>query len=111
MMTDEGNLFSIAIWDVKKGREDEFVEAWRSFAEWTSEHRPGALGVKLLRERTYEQRFVTIGPWESVDDMKGWRESAEFEEFFELARRLCTDIRPMTLDAVVSVTARVPAGR
>lgn len=102
-MTTEGSLFSMGVWDVKKGMEDEFVEAWRSFAEWTSRNRQGALGVQLLRERTFPQRFVTIGPWENVESLKAWRESDEFLEFFDRAKRLCTDIRPMTLDPVISI--------
>lgn len=111
-MTTEGSLFTMAIWDVKKGNEDEFVEAWRSFAEWTSKNRQGAMGVRLLRERTFPQRFVTIGPWEDVESMKAWRESEEFKEFFVLAKKLCTDIRPMTLDTVASIARiEVPAGR
>jgi heme-degrading monooxygenase HmoA len=111
-MTTEGGLFSMAVWDVKKDREDEFVEAWRSFAEWTSRNRPGALGVHLLRERTYPQRFVTIGPWEDVESLKAWRESDEFDEFFTQARKLCTEIRPMTLDTVASISrVEIPAGR
>ncbi len=101
-MSTEGSLFSMAVWDVKKGMEDEFVEAWRSFAEWTSRNRPGTLGVHLLRERTFTQRFVTMGPWEDVESLKAWRESEEFLKFFDRAKRLCTDIRPMTLDPVIS---------
>jgi heme-degrading monooxygenase HmoA len=110
MMTTEGGLFSMAIWDVKRGMEDEFVDAWRSFAEWTSRNERGALGVQLLRERAFPQRFVTIGPWKDVDSLKEWRESSEFTEFFERAKKLCTDIRPMTLDAVASIS-KVTTGR
>lgn len=111
-MTAEGSLFSMAVWDVKKGREDEFVEAWRSFAEWTGATCRGALGVRLLRERAFPQRFVTIGRWENVESMKGWRESEEFDEFLDRARKLCTDIRPMALEAIASVPAlKAPAGR
>lgn len=108
-MDTEGSLFSMTVWDVKRGMEDEFVEAWRSFAEWTSKSRPGALGVHLLRERTFPQRFVTIGPWSDVESLKSWRESEEFSEFFERARKVCTDIRPMTLDTVLSISkVKVP---
>lgn len=109
-MSTEGSLFSMAVWDVKKGMEDEFVEAWRSFAEWTSRNRQGALGVHLLRERTFTQRFVTIGPWEDLESLKAWRETDEFLEFFDRAKQLCTDIRPMTLDSVISINqVKVPA--
>ncbi|MDW5564133.1 MAG: antibiotic biosynthesis monooxygenase family protein [Methanomassiliicoccus sp.] len=111
-MTTGGSLFSMAIWDVKKGMEDEFVEAWRSFAEWTSRNRQGAMGVHLLRERAFPQRFVTIGPWQDLESMKAWRESGEFDEFFDRARKLCTEIRPMTLDTVAFINAvKAPAGR
>jgi len=107
MITD-GGLFSMSIWDVKKGREDEFIEAWTTFAEWTSRNRPGARGVHLLRDRTFPQRFVTIGPWEDTESLKAWRESEEFDKFFARAKKLCTDIRPMTLDAVVSIADNEP---
>ncbi|MBI0584699.1 MAG: antibiotic biosynthesis monooxygenase [Methanomassiliicoccus sp.] len=101
-MGDDG-LFSMAIWDVKRGMEDEFVEAWTSFAKWTSKNRPGALGVWLLKDRSFPQRYITFGPWKDLESLKAWRETDEFDSFLDKARKMCTDIRPMTLDKVMSL--------
>ena len=57
-------VFTHGTWIVKPGREEEFVEAWCEFADWTRMQIPGARGT-LLRDREERNRFHGFGPWPS----------------------------------------------
>jgi hypothetical protein len=49
-------------WQVKEGSEDEFVDRWREFLEWTKESQPAFLNASLLRD---EQDPTTSSRWPS----------------------------------------------
>ena len=89
-------------WLVAPGREDEFVQAWQEFAEWTTTEFPAARGV-LLRDRERPNRFYSFGPWESVDDVERWRASSGFEERVGRIRELLESFEPFTLESAATV--------
>lgn len=60
-------------WKVKPGRAADFVSAWTEFADWTMREVPGASWAKLLRATTDENRFVSFGPWQSLEAIDAWR--------------------------------------
>jgi len=91
-------------WIVKPGREDEFVAAWREFAEWSAESFPGGRGM-LFRDREEEGRFVSFGPWPSMETAQEWRASAGFQERVGRIRELLDGFEPYLLDPVVVVGA------
>ncbi|MBW3577107.1 MAG: hypothetical protein KY462_05100 [Actinobacteria bacterium] len=41
-------LYTLGEWTAKDRRQDEFMAAWREFAEWTAANVPGATWAKLL---------------------------------------------------------------
>ena len=46
------SVYTMGIWLVKPGSEDEFVTAWQEMAEWTMREVAGAQpGATLLRDR------------------------------------------------------------
>ncbi len=49
-------VYTAAIWNVKPGREDEFLSLWQALGERTLETFPRASGT-LLRDRERPQRF------------------------------------------------------
>ena len=102
-MADEVSIFSMALWTMKEGREEEFMEAWTDFARWTNEHQRGTLGIYLMRERSNPHVLVTFGGWESDDDLLRWRGSGEYGEFLARARELCSEVGPLTLDLVATM--------
>jgi hypothetical protein len=59
-------LFTHGRWIVKPGREEDFVAAWRDFAEWTIASVEGSSGGWLLRDREQPNRFFSFGPCESL---------------------------------------------
>ena len=95
--------YTYGIWQVKPGRADEFVAAWAELAEWTTENVSGARWAKLLRDTQDENRFITFGPWESLDAIAAWRELDGFRERVGRLRELLESFEPFTLEPVVEV--------
>jgi quinol monooxygenase YgiN len=89
-------LYTCGIWIVKPGREDEFVAAWEELARWTAEHIPGAGWATLVQQEDQPNRFLTFGPWESVEAIDAWRASEGFQDGVKRIRALLEDFQPGT---------------
>jgi heme-degrading monooxygenase HmoA len=95
------SVYTMGIWQVKPGYEDEFVAAWQEMAEWTMQEVEGAgPGGTLLRDRELRSRFVSFGPWPDDQSIAGWRGSSGFQERVGRIRTLLEDFSPATLDPV-----------
>ncbi len=105
-MDTTGIIYALALWSVKPGKEAEFIRAWEAFAQWTGEHQPGAGDGWLLQDLEHPNRFLSFGPWDSLDSIKEWRGKPEFRAFFEKARQLCEEIQPRTLKLVAHFPPR-----
>lgn len=93
--------YTMGIWSVQEGREDEFVAAWSEFADWSAEQAPGAGWVRLLRDRANPQRFITVGPWDSLEAIEAWRALPGWGERVGRIRELLSGFEAVTLDAVI----------
>ena len=93
-------VYTVGIWIVKPGREDEFADGWREMAEWTTRSVSSGASGTLLRDRERTNRFVSFGPWASVADIDAWRADPGFGERVGRMRDLLEDFSPMTLDDV-----------
>lgn len=67
-------------WTVIAGKEDEFVDAWRDLAEWTSENIEGAGWAKLLQDGEQPNVFLSFGRWENLAAIQAWRSADGFAE-------------------------------
>jgi quinol monooxygenase YgiN len=99
-MEDIGQPYTVGIWTVKPGKEAEFIQAWREFAEWTSKQGLGVGTGRLVQDTENPRRFISFGPWPSVEVIEQWRAMPEFKAFFEKVRELCDEIQPRTLKLV-----------
>lgn len=98
-----GVPYSSGVWIAKPGREEEFVAAWRKFAEWSLATIEGAGWAKLLRDRVQSNRFLSFGPWENVEGIEAWRSHPGFAERLGRIRELIENLEPSTLEAVAEV--------
>jgi heme-degrading monooxygenase HmoA len=93
------NLYTHTTWRVKPGREGDFVERWAEWADWS--HRQGLQEeALLLRDVESPQTFVSFGPWESVDVVRGWRALPGYQERVERLREVLDSFEPETLEVV-----------
>lgn len=99
-----GTLYTWGSWQVKAGREDEFVQAWQEIAQWTASEIPGAMWATLVRDLEDPSQFLSIGPWESMGAIEEWRASEGFRERIGRIRALVEGFEPMTGEAVVDVS-------
>lgn len=96
------SVYTMGIWQAKLGREAEFAAAWWEFAEWTGRQ---FLGVEetngtLLRDRDQPGRFVSFGPWDSLDQIAAWRAHPGFRERVARMNDLLESFTPAVLDPV-----------
>lgn len=99
------SVYTLGIWTVKAGREQEFIAAWRDFAEATQDEFPAASAF-LVQDRDTPSRFVSCGPWDSIEQIEAWRSSAAFRDGVGRIRELLDAFEPHTLDEVVLVQPR-----
>ena len=100
-MTD---IYTVGIWTVKAGREEEFVAAWFAMGEATLAEFPAAHGT-LLRDTGNPSRFVSFGPWESLEAVDAWRASAPFQEGVSRIRELLEAFEPGTYEVSAEVSS------
>lgn len=93
--------FSVTVWVVKPGREEDFVRAWRDLATFTAQQMVGRKQpTTLLRDRDQPNRFITMAPWDSAATLRAWRAGPGFGERVARMREFLEDFDPMTLDDI-----------
>lgn len=96
------SVYTLGIWLVKPGREDDFVRVWQEMARRTEEAFPGRKAV-LLRDRDVRNRFISTGPWDSPEQVEQWRSSPAFTEGPAALHDIVERFEPHTLDETVVV--------
>lgn len=86
-------------WRVKPGREDDFVERWAEWIDWS--HRQGLREhALLLRDAETPGTFLSFGPWENVDAVQAWRSLPGYHERVDRLREVLDEFEPRTLEVV-----------
>ncbi len=99
-MARVGQAYTLTIWNVKAGHEDEFVRRWIDFAEWAAVQ--GLAGrARLLRDHDDPRRFISFGPWETVAMATRWRDMEGFRERIQKLQEVVDNLDPHTLEVVV----------
>ncbi len=96
------SVYTLGIWLVKPGRENDFVQAWRDLARKTQEDYPAAKGV-LMHDRDVPNRFISTGPWESLEQIEQWRGSENFQHNLQAIKELLEHFEPHTLDEAATI--------
>ncbi|MGA9715844.1 MAG: antibiotic biosynthesis monooxygenase family protein [Aeromicrobium sp.] len=96
-------VYTLGIWRVKPGHEEDFVAAWKQLADGTRADLPQATAT-LLRDREDPSLFVSSGPWESVEQVNEWRSSPVFTGSLAVIREHIEDFEPHTMDLAVNIT-------
>lgn len=86
-------------WIVKQGREDEFVRLWQQLADWTITEN-FAQSAMLLHDVDEPLRFVSLGPWHTVEEIERWRSTEGFAERVERLHAVLDRFEPTTLELV-----------
>ena len=95
-------VYTLGIWTVKSGCEDDFVSAWKELAERTRADFPGAVAT-LLRERDQPNRFISFGPWDSTEQIEQWRASETFQAGVAKLRGFLDEFAPHTMELAAAI--------
>ncbi len=87
--------YSLTTWTVQPGNEDEFARRWAAFAEWSSAEGLAA-SAKLLRDVDDPKRFVSFGPWETLEAIRRWRALEGFQQHVQALSEVVEDFEPRT---------------
>ena len=91
--------YSHTTWKVKPGMEDEFVERWSEWVEWSHLQGLGARAT-LLRDVESPGTFISYGPWASFDAVKSWRGLSGYHERVARLQEVVESFDPRTLRLV-----------
>jgi heme-degrading monooxygenase HmoA len=87
--------YSLTTWIVRPENEDEFVRRWTDFAEWSSAEGLAA-SAKLLRDVDDPKRFISFGPWETLEAIRRWRTLEGFQVHVAALSEVVEDFDPRT---------------
>jgi len=79
-------------WHVKVGKEEEFVERWTEFLQWTRKDHPAMQHATLIQDAGDKGHFISTSEWEDEASRAAWKTSPEFAKKFGAARELCDDM-------------------
>jgi heme-degrading monooxygenase HmoA len=95
-------IYTLGVWTVKPGREQDFIDAWHGMAAATAAEYPGSSAV-LLQDRDTPTKFISSGPWESLEQIEAWRGSDLFREGVGRIRDVIDAFEPHTMEVAASV--------
>ena len=93
-MAEIGKPYASGRWLVNAGSEDDFIERWTTFTQWSLDNNPGAESFVLVRDTAEPRRFLSIGAFKSQQTVTQWRERPEFTELRDACRELCEEFEP-----------------
>jgi hypothetical protein len=104
MDNDSGPAYTLAMWRVKEGREEEFVDAWKGeLAEFfLSLANPPETGT-LIRSVEDPQLFYSFGPWRNLGDVREMRSHPRTAEVMGKMRDLCEEVKAGDFLAVLTI--------
>jgi heme-degrading monooxygenase HmoA len=102
-MKNLNQSFTTGIWNVKKGKEKEFINAWKEIAEWAFTSMDGGF-ARLLQDSKDQSKFISVGQWMNENNIQKWRETDEFKKVMEkINDLLVVPSQPQTMNEVATV--------
>ncbi len=90
----ESEFYTLAMWKVQPGREEEFRAAWSALGDaFARLPNPPKWGT-LLQSLADPTLFYSFGPWDSQEDVAAMRRDPTAQEAIEKIRALCIEAMP-----------------
>jgi quinol monooxygenase YgiN len=86
-----GHSYSSGEWLVREGSEQEFIQRWTTFIEWSLDNSEGAESFVLVRSMEEPRKFLSLGAWASQDAQEAWREMPQMQVLLGQCRALCDE--------------------
>ena len=99
---EDGTAYTLALWRVKEGRDEEFVEAWKGLSEYFLDlPNPPGTGT-LVRSVEDPRLFYSFGPWKSLEDIQRMRSDPRTPEVIGKLVAVCEEAKPGTFQVVAT---------
>ena len=86
-------FYTHALWRVKPGHQDEFVEAWKALGQVFA-RLPGSGQGTLIQSISDATLFYSFGPWSSLEAIEAMRGNADAQKGIQRIRELCDEAVP-----------------
>jgi hypothetical protein len=104
-------VYTLGVWRVKPGQEEEFVAAWKALGQIFSEL-PNPPGTGTLIQSVSDPRlFYSFGPWKRVEDIEAMRSNPRAQKGIQRLISFCSEATPGTFRVVAEVPAGIPQVR
>lgn len=97
------NCFSTTSWQVKDGKQEEFVVRWTTFLNWTRESQAGFNAAQLVADEADRQSFLSVGEWRDAAARQAWQDAPQFMELFMPCLELCDDVQSSQYEIKVTI--------
>jgi len=98
-----GTCFGTTSWQVKDGKQEEFVERWTTFLNWTRETQGGLKAAKLVADEKDRQRFLSVGEWRDSAARQAWENAPRFTELVVPCLEVCDDVQSSQYEIRVTI--------
>lgn len=98
--------YTSARWNVRPESEDDFVKTWTRLVTWTLKSKFAMEEAILLQEADDSSRFMSVLTWKGLDEIAGWRKSADYRKYISKLQEFCSEIQIRTLRPVAHVKKR-----
>lgn len=99
-MEETSYLYTHALWQVKPGNEEEFIETWMELADVFSKLPDPPIRGTLIQSITDSTIFYSFGPWKSLNDISAMRDDPTSQSAIKKIMSLCTEATPETYRVV-----------
>lgn len=104
-------LYAVAIWLARDGRQADLVNAWLALGDWAARHQPGAVEALILQDIHRPQRLVSVDVWQDAESLDAWRATPEYRAFMLEARELCDRVEVLTTAEIGPALHSIQAGK
>ncbi len=99
----ESDAYTLAMWRVRPGREEEFIRAWQEDLAEYFLSLPGVMGGTLLRSLEDRSLFYSFGPWRSLEDIRAMRADPRTPIVMGKLQELCVEATPGVYQRVLTL--------
>ena len=93
-------VYTLAVWRVQDGRQQEFISAWKDLgAAFNALSDPPGKGV-LVQNASDPTQFYSFVPWQSMEAVGAMRNDRHAIEGIKRLEGLCTEATPMAFRVV-----------
>ena len=100
----QGKYYTHALWKVKPGKVEEFMQAWQGLGEAFANlpGKPSTYGT-LIQSLSDPTEFYSFGPWDSLEDMQAMRADPSAQAAIRRIAELCNQATPGAYRVVAEI--------